>query len=81
MAVLNALREQADVSWSQVFVFGDIFELDLCLPLSLGASVGLMTNQFTPSWERNYLQGHPRGHLLKTLDEIKPFFEVNLELS
>ena len=54
----------------QVWVFGDIFELDLCLPLALGASVGLMTNNFTPQWELDYLSDHERGHLLSSLDEV-----------
>lgn len=68
--VLDRLRAQADVNWSQVWVFGDIFELDLCLPLALGASVGLMTNPFTPPWERAYLEEHERGHLLSSIEEV-----------
>lgn len=67
---LDRLRTQAGVPWSQVWVFGDIFELDLCLPLSLGASVGLMTNPFTPQWELDHLRDHPRGHLLSSLSEV-----------
>ena len=68
--VLDRLRRDADVPWSQVWVFGDIFELDLCLPIVLGASVGLMTNQFTPQWELDYLSEHSRGHLLSSLSEV-----------
>ena len=68
--VLDELRRDANVPWSQVWVFGDIFELDLCLPLALGASVGLMTNQFTPQWELDYLSAHTRGHLLTSLAEV-----------
>lgn len=68
---LERLRAQAGVPWSQVWVFGDIFELDLCLPLSLGASVGLMTNPFTPQWELDYLSAHSRGHLLSSLGEVR----------
>ena len=70
--VLNQLRTSANVDWSDVWVFGDIFELDLCLPLSLGASVGLMTNPFTPNWERDFLTSHPRGHLLSSLSQVGP---------
>jgi len=67
--VLDQLRAQAGVSWSEVWVFGDIFELDLSLPISLGAQVGLMANTFTPKWELDYLESHPRGHVLQSLSE------------
>lgn len=67
--VLDMLRQREGVEWSDIWVFGDIFELDLCLPLQLGAQVGLMTNMFTPAWEREYLSAHPRGHLLHHLNE------------
>ena len=69
---LEALRTAHDVAWSDVVVVGDIFELDLCLPLTLGATVGLMTGPFTPDHERSYLASHPRGHLLAGLDEVLP---------
>ena len=53
-----------------MWVFGDIFELDLSLPLAMGASVGLMANDFTPQWELDYLESHPRGHILRSLPEV-----------
>ncbi len=67
--VLNALRAEVGAGWSDVWVFGDIFELDLSLPLALGARVGLMANAFTPPWERAYLNEHPRGYVLNALQE------------
>ena len=63
-AVLDELRAEAGADWSDVTVVGDIFELDLALPLHLGARVGLVTSRFTPPWEQSYLAGHPRGGLL-----------------
>ncbi len=69
---LDALRRRHGASWSDVVVVGDIFELDLCLPVALGATVGLMTGPFTPQHERSYLAGHPRGHLLDGLSEVVP---------
>lgn len=69
--VLDELRLKAGLEWSQVWVFGDIFELDLSLPLAMGASVGLMANRFTPQWELDYLKAHPRGHILHALSEVK----------
>lgn len=68
--VLDDLRKTANVSWSQVWVFGDIFELDLSLPIALGATVGVMANQFTPQWELDYLESHPRGHILNHLSDV-----------
>ena len=68
--VLDRLRQEAQVEWSQVWVFGDIFELDLSLPIALGASVGLMSNQFTPQWEIDYLTAHERGYVLSSLEEV-----------
>lgn len=67
--VLNQLRLQHRVDWSDIWVFGDIFELDLSLPLALGARVGLMANRFTPQWELDYLKAHPKGHILQSLAE------------
>lgn len=69
LEVLNALREREGVAWEDVWVFGDIFELDLSLPLAMGARVGLMANPFTPIWERAYLEAHPRGYVLSSLAE------------
>ena len=69
--VLNQLRKQAGIPWSKVWVFGDIFELDLSLPIALGASVGLMANQFTPQWELDYLATHERGHILNSLAQVQ----------
>ncbi len=67
--VLEGLRHEAGVAWSDVVVIGDIFELDLSLPLAMGATVGLMINPFTPSYEKAFLAEHPRGHLLENLHQ------------
>lgn len=67
---LDALRKEAGAAWSEVMVVGDIFELDLALPLAMGARVGLIVNEFTPFWEKDFLRDHPRGKLLNTVPEI-----------
>ena len=59
--VLDGLRSSAGVDWKDVVVLGDIFELDLCLPFSLGATVGLMKTKFSPTYEVDYLDAHERG--------------------
>ena len=69
-AVLDALREEAGAEWSEMLVIGDIFELDLSLPLAMGASVCLLVNPFTPGYEKNFLEKHPRGHVIHDLAEI-----------
>jgi hypothetical protein len=74
--VLDRLRRQEGARWEDVTVIGDIFELDLCLPLALGARVGLVVGAFTPPYERAFLEGHPRGGLLHRLEEIPAFAGV-----
>ena len=64
-------RLRGDAPWEQVTVVGDIFELDLALPLVLGAHVVLAANAFTPTWERAYVAAHERGHLIEDLREIE----------
>ena len=68
--VLESLRMEAGVEWSDVLVIGDIFELDLSLPLAMGATVALMVNPFTPSYEVKFLESHPRGHVVENLGEV-----------
>jgi hypothetical protein len=72
---LDRLRQAEGADWADVVVVGDIFELDLCLPLALGARVGLMVNRFTPVWEQQYLATHPLGLLLDGLDQVQGMLE------
>ncbi|MEC7985433.1 MAG: HAD family hydrolase [Myxococcota bacterium] len=66
-SVLERIRKQENRNWSDMIVIGDIFELDLSVPISMGAHVGLMTSQFTPDYEREYLVSHPRGAVFTSL--------------
>ena len=68
--VLDRLRQEAGAAWSDVLVVGDIFELDLSLPLSLGARVGLVVNDFTPAYEREFVAAHERGALVTSLTQL-----------
>ena len=68
--VLERLRNEVGASWEDVLVVGDIFELDLCLPLSMGARIGLVVNTFTPEYEKAFVGAHPRGVLIDSLSEI-----------
>ena len=66
---LTRLLEVRSADWSELTVIGDIFELDLALPLSLGATVGLVANAHTPQYEMDYLESHERGRVLRSLPE------------
>ncbi len=68
--VVDTLRTTVGCAWSEVLVVGDIFELDLALPLACGARVALMCNPFTPPWESAFLESHPRGSLISSVGEI-----------
>jgi hypothetical protein len=76
-SVLAELLRTANSDWENLTVVGDIFELDLALPLALGARVGLVVNPFTPDYEKTFVESHPRGQLIHGLDEVAAFaFEV-----
>ncbi len=70
---LDRLRRDAGLAWEDVVVVGDIFELDLCVPLALGGRVGLCANQFTPPYEVAYLEDHPRATIIRSMDDIAAF--------
>ncbi|MCO4771911.1 MAG: hypothetical protein KDA24_17905 [Deltaproteobacteria bacterium] len=67
---LTRLLEERGADWSELTVVGDIFELDLALPLALGATVGLVANAHTPQYEMDYLEAHERGRVLHSLPEV-----------
>ena len=56
--------------FEDLLVIGDIFELDLALPLVLGARVALCANGYTPPYEVDFVATHPRGRVLRDLGEI-----------
>lgn len=59
--------------FDELTVVGDIFELDLAMPLALGARVGLVAGPGTPAHELAYVRSHPRAKLLGSLDEVRQF--------
>jgi len=67
------LAEAGDAPWSELVVVGDIFELDLAMPLALGARVGLVAGPRTPRYEVEYVTNHPRGRVLATIGEVPTF--------
>lgn len=73
--VLNDIRKSEGRSWEDMIVVGDIFELDLCVPLAMGAHVGLMTSKFTPQYEMDYLNEHDRGAVFEDLQQAQDWIK------
>ena len=69
--VLSGLLKQCGAAWSDLTVVGDIFELDLALPLVMGARVILMVNEFTPDYEKRLMSAHDRGYIATSLAEVR----------
>ncbi|MCP4805022.1 MAG: HAD family hydrolase [Proteobacteria bacterium] len=68
--VLQMLLEREGQGWDELLVVGDIFELDLCVPFAQGARVGLVTNPFTPGYEKDFLASQERGFLIEDIRQI-----------
>jgi hypothetical protein len=71
--ILKAILDDAGATFADLVVIGDIFELDLALPLALGARIGLVTSARTPAYERAFVASHPRGRIIEHLGEILSF--------
>jgi hypothetical protein len=71
--LVGCLAEAGAAGFADLTVVGDIFELDLALPLALGARVGLIASQRTPAYEVEYVAGHPRGRILTSVTDIPGF--------
>ena len=69
----SCLRDAGASGFSDLTVVGDIFELDLALPLALGARVGLIASPRTPAYEVEYVAAHPRGRILQSVADIPGF--------
>ena len=50
-----------------------VFELDLAMPLAMGARVGLVSSGRTPAYERAYVEAHPRARMIDSLADIPAF--------
>jgi hypothetical protein len=71
--ILKAVLDEAGAAFADLVVVGDIFELDLAMPLALGARVGLVASPRTPAYERAFVASHPRGKVIEDLAEIPAF--------
>lgn len=71
--ILKTILDNAGATFEDLVVIGDIFELDLAMPLALGARVGLVASQRTPSYERAFVSSHPRARVIEDLAEVPGF--------
>ena len=71
--ILAGILERTGRTFNDLIVVGDIFELDLALPLALGARVGLMTSARTPKYELDFVNAHHRAKALSGVGEIAAF--------
>ena len=72
-AILRAILDEAGAAFTDLVVVGDIFELDLAMPLALGARIGLVSSARTPAYEHAFVATHPRGRVIVDLHEIPGF--------
>jgi len=71
--ILREILDAAGATFAELVVIGDIFELDLALPLALGARIGLVASARTPAYERELVASHPRGRVIEELSEVPAF--------
>lgn len=74
---LNMLRGHYKLEWGEILVVGDIFELDLALPLALGCTVAILRNEFTPGYEIEFLEGQKRVLVFTDLMQVAELFFSN----
>lgn len=71
--IMKAILDASGATFADLVVIGDIFELDLAMPLALGARVGLVSTPRTPPYERAFVEAHPRARIIDDLAEIPRF--------
>lgn len=62
--VLQEIAEREGIGFEDIAVVGDIFELDLALPMALGMHIGLVPNQYTPRYEINAVKRYEKGRVI-----------------
>lgn len=72
--ILEIIRSRHQLEWQDVLIVGDSVELDLILPVILGANGCLVAGINTPAYERNWARTHPTMRTVDTLPEILSVF-------
>lgn len=65
----EALAAFSGGQWGELTVVGDNFELDLSLPLAMGAQVALVHTHSTPAYEVDFVTGRG-GRVIRSLREL-----------
>ena len=68
--VLREVWEQTGTRPERTLLVGDIYELDLAMPIHLGVSVHLMLGPTTPEYERHFVEHAERGGSGETLEAV-----------
>jgi len=68
--LLKQLWSQTGSTPAETLVCGDIFELDLALPMALGCRGHLVRGNQTPDYELEYIRSHPRGSVSEELSGV-----------
>lgn len=68
--VLRGIWDQTGTRPERTLLVGDIYELDLAMPLHLGVSIHLIVGETTPEYERRFVAQEPLGGLSETLDAV-----------
>lgn len=72
--ILEIIRSRHHLEWEEILVVGDSVELDLILPVILGANGCLVVGINTPAYERNWALAHPTTCMTDTLPDILDIF-------
>lgn len=72
---LCEILQEHHCKWRGMTVVGDIFELDLAVPMHLGCRVGLLANEFTPLYEVEFLEKQPNARVLWDLTQALAFIQ------
>jgi phosphoglycolate phosphatase-like HAD superfamily hydrolase len=68
--VLREIWNESGTTPERTLLVGDIYELDLAMPLHLGVSVHLVVAETTPEYERRFVERAERGAISDGLDGV-----------
>jgi FMN phosphatase YigB (HAD superfamily) len=68
--VLRGIWERTGTLPERTLLVGDIYELDLAMPLHLGVSIHLIVGENTAEYERAFVEAHERGGSSRELHAV-----------
>jgi len=70
----KAILDQAK-DGSKVIAFGDIFSLVGSIPLMMGTDFILLKAPYVPAWSEKFVKKHPKGRVIKNIDQLNKEIE------